>query len=253
MTGFVTPLVVEAQVELPRTVKLKRVFSMKYIPTEPQPVKPNLAGDIANLPTRDEVCELLDYDRKTGVFTWRVGRRGRAKAGTKAGALAGKGHIQITIRNTRHYAHRLAWLITYGEWPPAGMDVDHIDGDKGNNAIANLRLASRSQNAANASGLRKNNTSGYRGVSLYRRTGRWDARIFVEGVTHCLGHHTTAEEAARAYDRAAYKFYGEFAYLNFPEERRTYGHLLAAFKKVASVFARPVQLKFDLGLAEGRV
>lgn len=252
MTGFVTPLVVEAQVELPGTAA-ERVFSMKYIPTEPQPVKSNLASCPANLPTRDEVCDLLDYDRKTGVFTWRVGRRGRAKAGTKAGALAGKGHIQITIYNTRHYAHRLAWLITYGEWPPAGMDVDHIDGDKGNNAIDNLRLASRSQNAANASGLRKNNTSGFRGVSLHRRIGRWEARIIVEGVVHHLGYHETAEEAARAYDRACYRLNGQFAYLNFPEERSLYRRMLSAFTETAKAFGIPIQLKFELGFAEGRV
>lgn len=201
---------------------------MKYIPTEPQPVKSNLASCPANLPTRDEVCDLLDYDRKTGVFTWRVGRRGRAKAGTKAGALAGKGHIQITIYNTRHYAHRLAWLITYGEWPPAGMDVDHIDGVGTNNAIANLRLATPSQNAANASGLRKNNTSGFRGVSLHRRIGRWEARIIVEGVVHHIGYHETAEEAARAYDRASLQLNGPFAYLNLPNAPTTYGRLREA-------------------------
>lgn len=251
MTGFVTPLVVEAQVELPRTVKLKRVFSMKYIPTEPQPVKPNLAGDIANLPTRDKVCEFLDYDRKTGVFTWRVDRRGRAKAGTKAGTLAGKGHIQIAIRGTRHYAHRLAWLVTYGEWPPADTDIDHIDGNMANNAINNLRLASRSQNAHNAAGLRKNNTSGFRGVSYYRRTRRWEARILVEGVNHHLGYHDSAEDAARAYDRASLRLNGEFATFNFPDERPTYGQLLSAFRWAMSLLSRPAQNKFDMGLAGG--
>lgn len=224
---------------------------MRYIPTDSRPVKRSLAGVPENFPTADEVRELLNYDQKTGVFTWAVNRRGTAKAGTVAGSLAGQGHIQITFKGTRYYAHRLAWLVTYGEWPPADMDVDHIDCDKGNNAIANLRLASRSQNAANASGLRKNNTSGYRGVSFYRRTGRWEARILVEGVTHRLGYHKTAEEAARAYDRACYRLNGPFAYLNFPEERSLYRRMLSAFTETAKAFGIPIQLKFELAGAEG--
>ena len=93
--------------------------------------------------------------------------------------------------------------------------ADHINGDKLDNRRSNLRLASPKLNQA-AKPTQRNNTSGYKGVSLFKRTGRYMARLCAGGRTQWLGYHDTPEEAARAYDQAALEEYGEFAYLNFP-------------------------------------
>ena len=94
--------------------------------------------------------------------------------------------------------------------------VDHINHDPLDNHRHNLRLATRSQNAANV-GPYANNTSGYKGVDFNQ--GKWRARITQHGKRHFLGTFDTAEEAARAYDSKALELFGEFASLNFPEEK----------------------------------
>lgn len=96
---------------------------------------------------------------------------------------------------------------------PPGWGVDHRDHDTLNNRRANLRLCSRSQNAANSRA--RGGSSRYKGV--YRHRTRWEAGIRLAGEHHYLGTFATEEEAARAYDEAARRFYGEFALLNFPE------------------------------------
>lgn len=94
---------------------------------------------------------------------------------------------------------------------------DHANRNGLDNQKANLRPASISQNGANQ-GLKSNNTSGYKGASRDRRSGRWAARIKVNYRNIHLGCYGTAEEAARAYDRAAVEYFGEYAWLNFPPE-----------------------------------
>lgn len=97
-------------------------------------------------------------------------------------------------------------------WP----QVDHINGDGLDNRRCNLRPATSAQNSANARRARTSR-SPYKGVE-YQRSGRWRARICPRGQSIELGFYDTAEKAARAYDSAARAIYGEFAYLNLPEE-----------------------------------
>lgn len=99
----------------------------------------------------------------------------------------------------------------------AAAYVDHRDSDGLNNRRSNLRPATASQNLAN-SRLRRDNTSGFKGVTFFRRTGRWAAQITVAGKARGLGYFATAEEAAACYDAAAIEAWGEFARPNFPIE-----------------------------------
>lgn len=96
---------------------------------------------------------------------------------------------------------------------PEGMYVDHMDGDKLNNVRPNIRLATNAQNLCNR-GPNKNNTSGFKGVSWNKRSGKWRSQIWKDGVTHHLGLFADLREAASAYDKAALELHGEFAQTN---------------------------------------
>lgn len=155
--------------------------------------------------TAEEVRALLDYDPDTGVFRWRVPRVGR-RAGSIAGNKNGPGYWQISLNYKRYAGHRLAWLYVHGSWPPA--EVDHINMNKTDNRICNLRSATREQNRHNTT-LSKRNTSGFKGVSFHRKMGKFQACHRRKS----LGYFSTAEEAHKAYARAAIAVAGEFARL----------------------------------------
>lgn len=94
--------------------------------------------------TAEGVREILDYDPANGVFRWISGRL----SGSLAGTDQNQGYRHIAIAGRKHLAHRLAWLYIYDEWPAGNLD--HINGIRNDNRISNLRIASPSQNAANA-------------------------------------------------------------------------------------------------------
>lgn len=96
--------------------------------------------------TVERLRAVLSYDAETGVFVWRVSSKGTA-AGAIAGAKLGTGYTTITVDQERFLAHRLAWFYVHGRWP--ADQIDHIDGDRRNNAIANLREATNQANQWN--------------------------------------------------------------------------------------------------------
>jgi HNH endonuclease len=98
---------------------------------------------------------------------------------------------------------------------PKGLFVDHVDGNCLNNQRSNLRLCTNRQNSQNRWRLHSNNTSGYKGVSQRKDSGKFFAYITFDSLKIHLGCFATAEEAARAYDKVASKLFGEFASLNF--------------------------------------
>jgi hypothetical protein len=160
--------------------------------------------------TREELLSVLDYDASTGLFTWRKRPNAQRWNGRYAGKLAGgrtlNGYRTISVGATPYYASRLAWLYYYGEWP--GRIVDHINVDKDDNRIENLRLATKSQNAANAK-AQSRIKSGLKGA--YRNGRNYSAKIKVSGRSIYLGQFDTAEAAHAAYISAAQRYFSEFA------------------------------------------
>ena len=150
--------------------------------------------DQRRLPTSERLKQLLVYDPNTGLFHWRVNRRGRARAGDEAGTLVPTGYVSIEIDQKSVRAHRLAWLYVYGKMPPAGRDLDHINPDRADNRIANLRLATRPQNLHNAK-LHARNKTGVTGVQWIQKHSRWRAFIQINGKQTYLGSFLTKQEA----------------------------------------------------------
>jgi len=112
------------------------------------------------------------------------------------------------------YEHRKVWEEAYGPIPP-GYSIDHIDGDKCNNELSNLRICSQSQNQCNR-GKQANNTSGYKGVSWDKSCRKWRVKIRAEGKEIWGGYYNELEDAATAYNFLAAKYHGEFAHYNKP-------------------------------------
>ena len=157
-----------------------------------------------NILTQARLKELLHYDPATGVFTNACQRGQRGQRGAITGCVNSRGYMQITLTGKCYQAHRLAWLYEYGVFPVA--DTDHIDQDKTNNRIANLRAATRSENKQNV-GLQRNNTSGYRGVVWVKKSNKWRALIKINSRLLHLGLFTDIAEAVAAYAAAAAKLH----------------------------------------------
>lgn len=162
-------------------------------------------------PTAEYVRSVLDYDPETGLFRWRVSHPGIG-IGEVAGRLSRTvGYWQIGVAGREYGAHRLAFLIMTGEWPLAQMD--HIDLNRANNRWANLRPATQQQNEHNKA-LRKDSTSGIRGVSWNKLQRRWVAHIghpVMKKTVH-LGTFKDREEAMAAREAAETLMFGEFRY-----------------------------------------
>jgi hypothetical protein len=165
-------------------------------------IKPENALDVKQL------FNYLNYDPNTGVFTWKVNTARSGTISEIAGNVNCRGYRSIWINGLQFKAHRLAWAMSYGEWPD--LDIDHINQNKSDNRICNLRHASRSENMFNR-GKNKNNKSGIKGVHFCKCTGMWRAQMILNFKHVNIGRFKTKEEAAEAYLKKAKEHRGEFA------------------------------------------
>jgi hypothetical protein len=163
--------------------------------------------------TKEYLTSILDYDPATGDFRWRHRDDRRSAwnsrhAGTVAGAVNTRGHIQIRIEGVLFLSHRLAWLYMTGEWP--AKSIDHINNVGTDNRFSNLRPADAKDQVGNSK-IRMDNTSGVKGVYWNRSLCKWAAGIKIDGKQTHLGSFIDKEKAATAYERAARSHFGEFA------------------------------------------
>ena len=154
---------------------------------------------------QSEAQRLFRYDPKTGKLYWRVSVS-RLRAGTEAGTIDRHGYRMILVQGRKYAGHRVIWLLTHGAWPPE--QIDHQNGDRADNRLVNLRLATHSQNQHNAR-CRVDNVCGVKGVRW--RKGKYEAAIAIHNRVIYLGRHTTVEGAHKAYCAAATKYHKEFA------------------------------------------
>lgn len=148
--------------------------------------------------TQRRLKELLNYDSVSGIFTWRVNKGSRARAGQIAGASDAYGYLVIRLDSVLYKAHRLAWLYCFGDWPE--QNIDHINRVKSDNRLKNLRLADQSLNMHNAN--RKTTRSGIVGVIWDPRRRKWAARIKVSYKNKFLGRFDRKADAVRAREAA---------------------------------------------------
>lgn len=173
------------------------------------------------LPTPEKIRELLRYDPVTGMLYWvrrnlcdfssdnAYGTWNARYSGKEAFTSTNQAGYKVgAIFNKKYYAHRVGWAIYYGEWPKS--EIDHINGEKNDNRICNLRLATGSQNRMN-SRMRSDNSSGLKGASYLERDRVWSSSIGVMGKIIRIGLFSSAEEAHEAYCKAAMTYHGEFA------------------------------------------
>ena len=166
--------------------------------------------------SQEYLKECLDYNPDTGVFVWKDRpvehfqslkgfRIHKARfANKEAGTIGAQGYIHIFINRKSYRAQRLAWLYCYGSMPL--LFIDHINGIRSDNRLSNLREVSNTDNIKNGK-KRKNNTSGYQGITWHKTASKWMAQIMVDRKTIYLGLHDSIQEAIKARDIAE-KVYG---------------------------------------------
>lgn len=161
--------------------------------------------------TQQRLKQVISYNPETGVFTWVMPQSRRVKAGSIAGSRTPKGYINIGIDGTRYLAHRLAWLYMHGEF---AKEIDHANGDRGDNRIVNLRSCSRSNNAHNLTKPSHGRTSRHKGVHWAADRQKWATQICLRGERTLVGRYEDEDAAGAAYDWQAVQMFGEFAKTN---------------------------------------
>ena len=161
---------------------------------------------------RVKLARHVSYNPNTGTFTRVSSIRRPDSVGRSPVWVSCKRHSYVTINSRLYLAHRLAWLWVHGRFPR--WQIDHINGDRHDNRIANLREATNAQNQMNRRKRDSRTTSRFKGVSWAKRERRWRSCIVKAGRQSSLGYFRDEIAAARAYNAAARKMFGVFASLN---------------------------------------
>lgn len=156
-----------------------------------------MSSSVSKSLTSKRLRELLDYDSESGLITRKVSRSNRP-AGEVTGRVNSEGYRASGVDGKSYLNHRLAWLHFYGVWP--SHEIDHIDGNRLNNKISNLRDVPKRTNMENQSKAHSNNkTTGLLGVSIDKKTGKFKAQIRVGLKKIHIGYYATAQQAHVAY------------------------------------------------------
>ena len=149
------------------------------------------------LPQKKFLEEWLEYDPDTGLFLWKKDGKGIPGKGSVAGCIRENGYAVIRLSGSVYYQHRLAWKYFYNQ-DPENKYIDHINRNKSDNRIKNLRVVTMSENCNNKD-LIVSNKSGYTGVSWSKHAKKWCARFWANGKGHLVGYFKDPEEAHLAY------------------------------------------------------
>ena len=150
------------------------------------------------------------YDPDTGLLQGRS-KNGRVSATPGTGSISVRGYVKLKIKQSTYLAHRVAWLLKTGEWPPEGKDIDHINQVRSDNRWVNLRLATNAENLRNRKTTERSK-SGRNGVRPYeKRPDKWKVTISVGGRLKSVGVYAELETAISARIAAEKEHYGEFA------------------------------------------
>jgi len=158
-----------------------------------------------DLPTPEELRKRLRYDPHTGELGWRYfpqayqGWNKRCAGKPALSTINCHGYRHGSLNGHHLMAHRVVWAVAYGHWPSG--DVDHINGDRSDNRLTNLRDVSRSKNLKNSKRY-KSNKSGCSGVHWNEKDKRWRATVYVDGSRIWLGSFVTKSEAISARQKA---------------------------------------------------
>jgi hypothetical protein len=153
--------------------------------------------------------QLFAYDNNTGLVSWKIPRKNGVVAGVVAGSVdSTSGYARLCFGRKSYKVHRVVWALAYGEWPV--IDIDHINGDKTDNRLENLRLATRAENLRSMK-KRKNSLCSLKGVTRYMKNkDRFCAQIRIDGKQRSLGIFDSQQAAHDAYCASAVVAFGKF-------------------------------------------
>lgn len=183
------------------------VVTSSLVRTQPSLLYKQLTRSVLML-THERLISVLEYEEETGVFVWISRTTNRVHVGSMAGYTGIKGYVLIGIDGVDYKAHVLAWFYVNKKLPNG--KIDHIDTDRSNNKISNLRCATNQQNNANKK-KQKNNTSGYKGVSWHKKAKKWSSTIRYSRTNIHLGLFTDPLKVYEVYLFFSKAAFGEFA------------------------------------------
>jgi hypothetical protein len=174
----------------------------------------------ADKPDVQILREAVDYDPATGDLRWKTRPKHHFPrecdmrmwnlrfSGRITGSISIQGYRVFRLQKSNMTGHWAAWALSNGEWPR--LPIDHINGTRDDNRIANLRLATTEENTRNAR-LGRNNTSGVKGVYWFRPLKKWQVRLYFDGKLHHFGYFEDLEDAIRTIQAARLRYHGAFA------------------------------------------